>query len=253
MSVIMTTLKKNIPNLLTMLNLLAGCAAILLSFYDLVLASLLIFLAGVFDFSDGLAARLLDAWSEFGKELDSLADIVSFGVAPSFILYHLLRTSIMVSGQPSGTGFITTPEMLLLATSFLPAVFTAIRLARFNTTAGREKVFSGLPSPASGIFIASLGYILHTADPVTVRHIMLNPGFLLTVNALLCILMVLPLPMFTIKFSGFSLAKNRLRYLFVMPSLALLACMGLKSIPLIILWYILLSLIGEVIVRVKSR
>jgi CDP-diacylglycerol---serine O-phosphatidyltransferase len=233
---------KGIPSIITMLNLMSGCAAILLSFYDLALAGVMIFLAGVLDFADGLAARVLNAYSDFGKELDSLADMVSFGVAPSFILFHLLQFSLSGPDPVPGVHQLAVREVLILSCSFLPAVFASLRLARFNLEGSGRNVFTGLPSPASGIFFASAGYILLTTETGWIRHALTSTGLLMALNIGISVLMVSPLPMFNIKFTSLKLTGNKVRYLFALPSLLIFVYLGLQAIPLIILYYIVLSL-----------
>ncbi len=233
----------SIPSIITMLNLLSGCVAILLSFHDIALAGLMILLAGVLDFVDGLAARVLDAYSDFGKELDSLADMVSFGVAPSFILFQLLHMSLIVKNPGFSFDSLAGTEILILLCSFLPAVFASLRLARFNLESSKKDSFIGLPSPAAGIFFASAGYIFLTTDTRWVQEALLNTPLLMVLNIGLSLLMIAPLPMFNIKFRNFRFAGNKIRYLFALPSLFMVIWWGLQSIPVIILYYILLSLI----------
>lgn len=243
MTGLLKSIKSSIPNIFTMLNLLAGCLSILLSFYDLALAGMLVFLAGILDFADGMAARVLDAYSDFGKELDSLADMVSFGVAPSFILFHLLLASF-IAGDPSFTATRpATGELLILSASFLPALFAALRLAKFNLESGKKDSFTGLPSPAAGIFFASAGYIFLTTETLWIRQVLMNTPVLMVLNICISLLMIIPLPMFNIKFSNFRPGENRVRYLFAIPSLVMLIFGGLQAIPVIILFYILLSLV----------
>ncbi len=245
------TLSKNIPNIFTMLNLMSGCLAILLSFHDIALAGLMVLLAGFFDFADGMAARIFNAYSDFGKELDSLADMVSFGVAPSFILYQLLKMSLIVSNPLFNLELLKGTEILILSSSFLPALFTSVRLAKFNTS-GDESVFRGLPSPSSGIFFASLGYILLTTDSESIQFLLLNTSLLLIINITISILMVTTLPMFTIKFRNLKFADNKIRYFFAIPSIFIFIYLGVKSIPLIILWYIILSVGMTVIPKMSA-
>lgn len=243
MAGLLRSLKNSVPSTFTMLNLLSGCMAVMLSFHDIALAGLMVLVAGVFDFADGLAARLLGAYSNFGRELDSLADIVSFGVAPSFILFHLLRMSLVTVTPVFSLDMLSGAETIILATSFMPVIFAAIRLAMFNLSQNQDDVFSGLPSPAAGIFIASAGYILFTTDTGWIQQALLNTGVLLSMGIILSLLMVVPLPMFNIKFNHFRFTGNRIRYLFVLPSILLLVWLGIMAIPVIIIWYILLSLI----------
>lgn len=228
----------------TLFNLLSGCTAILLSFYDIALAGLMILLAGVFDFVDGLAARLLNAYSDFGKELDSLADMVSFGVAPSFILFHLIKMSLINKNPMFSLDLITGIEIAILAASFLPAVFASIRLSRFNVKGSKEDFFSGLPSPAAGIFIASAGYILLTTDEGWIQDVLLSTGMLLGITVLISVLMVLPVPMLALKFKNYRFSGNVLRYAFLIPAAIAFFMAGIKIIPAIIIYYIIVSLTG---------
>ena len=242
MAGISTSLRKSIPNLFTIFNLLSGCIAILFSFYDIALAGIMIFLAGIFDFTDGLAARIFDAYSDLGKELDSLADMVSFGVAPSFILFHLLQTSLIAGDPLFSVDQVTGIELLILSSSFLPAVFASLRLARFNLKSSGDS-FSGLPSPAAGLFLAAAGYISLTSGITWVQQALINTTVLMIMNICLSVLMVIPVPMFNIKFRNFRLADNKVRFIFTVPSILLFIILGLQSIPVIIIYYILLSIL----------
>jgi CDP-diacylglycerol---serine O-phosphatidyltransferase len=243
MNRLLRTIKNNIPNLFTLLNLLSGCLAILLSFHDIALSGIMVFISGLLDFTDGFAARALNAYSRFGKELDSLADIVSFGVAPSFILYQLILLNLFGGGEVSLLNYLAANDLLLLSTAFLPALFSAIRLARFNLSNPENDSFKGLPTPASGLFIAALGYTIITEASGWVVACMYHIPFLVAVSVFLSFLMVSHLPMFSLKFHGLSHRYNMMRYILVLPSIILLLVWGLKAVLAIIPLYILLSLI----------
>ncbi|MFP4367048.1 MAG: CDP-alcohol phosphatidyltransferase family protein [Bacteroidales bacterium] len=236
--------KKSIPSVFTMFNMLSGCAAILLSFHDIALAGIMILVAGVFDFIDGLVARLLNAYSDIGKELDSLADMVSFGVAPSFIIFQLLRMSLITENPFFSIDQLTGTELIILSAAFIPAVFVAIRLARFNLEGAKDDIFSGLPSPAAGIFFASAGYIFYTTDTVWVQNLLLSTNFLIAIIIVLSLLMIVPLPMLAIKFKDYRIAGNVIRYIFIVPSAIAIIIAGISAIPAIIIYYILLSFIA---------
>lgn len=225
-----------------MLNLLSGCLAILLSFHDLALAGLMVLMAGFFDFIDGFAARLLGSYPRFGKELDSLADMVSFGVAPSFIIYQLFLMIFIMNGSPLIQDHLTISQLTILSSSFLPAVFTAIRLARFNIETENRDEFRGLPSPASGICLASLGYITVTGNPEWIAGVIMSEAIIMTVTISLSVLMVLPVKMLTIKFRNYRIKGNESRYLFAVPSVLAFIILGIGAIPPIIIFYILMSL-----------
>ncbi len=209
-------------------------------------------LAGVFDFVDGLAARILDAYSEMGRELDSLADIVSFGVAPSFILFQLISAALF-QGLPFSVILLTGAESVILASAFFPVVFAAIRLARYNLSIGEGDVFRGLPSPAAGIFIASVGYTAVATGSVFIQNLIINSSVLVLMSITLSILMISPLRMFSIKFRNFRFADNKIRYTFLMPSALILVYSGLTAIPAIIIYYIILSVIVNLVPMIKKN
>ncbi|MDP3463791.1 MAG: CDP-diacylglycerol--serine O-phosphatidyltransferase [Bacteroidales bacterium] len=231
---------KHIPNTITLLNLLSGCMSILFfSQGEILLASYAIFLAAAFDFMDGLAARVLKAYSNIGRELDSLADVVSFGVAPAFILYYLIlhshgRQSVMI-GQVD----------LVPLSAFILPLFAALRLAKFNVDDRQTENFLGLPTPAAGLLIASLPLIkdqLYESQSLTYM-VFTNTYFYLGNIFLLSILMITELPLFGLKFKSYGLKGNEIRYIFLTSSLILLVFFQFLAIPYIVLIYLFLSLI----------
>jgi CDP-diacylglycerol--serine O-phosphatidyltransferase len=206
---------------------------------EISLAAYLIFIAALFDFSDGFAARALKAYSPLGAQLDSLADIVSFGLAPSFILLHLIveshgRQQFMVFG------FDVLPFVALL----LP-LFAALRLAKFNIDDRQTSSFIGLPTPAAGLMVASLPLIKQQLYESQSLFYMLvtNTYFYIGIVFLLCFLMVSELPLFGLKFKSMAFKGNEIRYLFLIASLVLLVFLQFTSIPFIILLYLFLSLV----------
>ncbi len=237
-----------IPNFITSLNLVSGSVAIIFAIDGhLVWAAIFICAAAVFDFLDGFAARALKAYSEIGKELDSLADVVSFGVAPGAILFTLLEFSLFGKNDPiheiSGKWF----EWLILFSAFLLPVFGAIRLARFNTNSSDENFFRGLPIPANGIFWAAMGLMLQSP-----KYADLLPLVYTTKNlVILCIfmsgMMVLTMPMFSMKPKSLSLNENWYRYLFLGLSVILLIVFNIYSLAFIIFLYILLNAVFYVL------
>lgn len=190
----------------------------------------LVFLAAFFDFFDGLAARALNAWSSIGKELDSLADVISFGLVPGLIVFRLL--------QP---GDFPVPGEEWAFTSFLITVFSALRLARFNTDERQKTSFMGLPTPASGLFIASLPFIPGLFPPF--GAFISSPFFLLPLTLVLSFLLVAPLPLPSLKFSRDDKAGNRLRYIFLGIGLLLILFLKFAAVPIIIVLYLLSPLI----------
>ena len=227
----MNAIRNNIPNAITSLNLLFGCMACIAAFscYDPVcgglkgyeLAFLLIAMSAVADFLDGLVARLLHAVSAIGAELDSLADLVSFGLAPALVLYN------MMTGYGEG-------HWALLA--LLLPVFGAIRLARFNVDTNQTTTFTGLPIPANAIF-----WIGFTAQ-YAMHQTPLKVVILLIVA--LALLMVSPLRMFSLKMHNLrSFKDNWAQYLQMIASVAAVAVMGLPGLTFVIILYVLLSVI----------
>jgi len=233
----MNLITKQIPNAITCLNLFSGCIACVMAFQgDFFCAALFIYLAAFFDFLDGMAARLLKAYSDIGKELDSLADLVSFGVAPGVILFSWLKT---IQGEPA-TIAISGVSVLPYA-AFLITVFSALRLAKFNIDTRQTTSFIGLPTPANAIFIASL-ISLH--DDAGLQFLLHNIWFIIVLICLLSCLLVCKLPMFSLKFKSLRWKKNQTRYIFLGLSIILLILFRLTAIPLIIILFILMSLVG---------
>ncbi len=236
-------IKKHIPNFITLLNLLSGCIAIIFIFEGrLPVASYLVFLAAIFDFLDGMAARILKVKSDIGKELDSLADIVSFGLVPGFIMMKLLLYSSGVANAHNGIAFLI-PYLALL----IP-VFSALRLAKFNTDSRQTQNFIGLPTPANAILIVSLPLIMQQQTTL----IGINPGgfaqlignlyFLAGLTIILSYLLIAELPLFSLKISKNNSSQNSMKYFFAGISFILIALFYFAAIPFVMLFYISLSL-----------
>lgn len=228
---------RHIPNAITCCNLLSGCASILFLCHEHVLwASAMIFVAAVFDFLDGFAARLLNAKSPIGAELDSLSDIVSFGVAPSFIVsWYLSKT---------GVGWWIHDFNTFTLLAFVLAVFAAIRLAKFNIDTRQSSSFIGLPVPAVGLFIASLPFMLFAlGHDCTLYKFVTSPYFLLAIVAIFSWLMVSEVPFFSFKIKNLRFKENILRYFVVIFAIVALIILKLVALPFIFLFYILLSVV----------
>jgi CDP-diacylglycerol--serine O-phosphatidyltransferase len=231
---------KFLPNLLTLLNLLSGILAIYFVFEGhLDQAAYLIFIAAVFDFMDGFAARLLKAYSNIGEQLDSLADVVSFGVAPAFILHKLI---LMSHGRMSWeiAGFDVLPFI-----AFIVPLFAAYRLAKFNVDESQTENFKGLPSPAAGLLIASLPLIRTQLyeDQSLLYMVMTNTYFYIGIALMASILMVSSMPLFGLKFKKLSWKGNEIRWFFLVVSLGLIIAFQALAIPFVILTYLFLSLV----------
>lgn len=249
----MRSIVKNIPNFITSCSILAGCISIALGFEGYLLwSALFIFIAGICDFLDGFAARLLKVKSEFGIMLDSLADVISFGVAPAALMYQLLVLSFFSRNYGFRVEYATTPELLILSSSALIAVFSALRLARFNTTPENNEYFTGMPTPASALSIASLAIVIIEPSHIQYQSILLNELPLLTITFTLCILMVSNLKMLTLKFKSFSIRDNYMRYMLIAVSILLFALFNLYSLPFIFATYIVLSIIYHTIIAFQG-
>lgn len=215
---------RQIPNLLTLSNLLCGVLAIHTAYtVGLLPAAGLIFLGACFDFFDGFAARMLGVSSPIGKELDSLADMVTFGLAPGVLLFKLLSPS----------------QAFFAHLSWLLPLCAALRLAKFNTDQQQTHAFSGLPTPAAALFIGSLPFIHHHQTEILLFN---HPLFLLLLAPLISLLMVAPLPLFALKFKHFRWQGNQSRYLLIASVPLFLLFFSYAALPLVICFYIILSL-----------
>ena len=230
-----SVLFRNFPNALTCFNLISGCIAVKFALEgNPRLAFLFIIIGAVFDFFDGFAARKLKVSSPIGKELDSLADVITFGLAPSAMVFDMLRIS-------------TVPESMFGAaeiypyTAFVMAAFSALRLAKFNLDSRQTTSFIGLPTPANALFWGSAACSVNAAllaSPAAVYAIIF---MVFATSALL----VSEIPMFALKFKNFTFKDNKVRYVFLVVSLAFIIAFGIGGFAVAILWYLMLSLLTE--------
>lgn len=220
-------MKRHLPNFLTCCNLICGCLGIVfvLEGRDIP-AAYLVWLAGVFDFFDGFAARMLKVTSPIGKELDSLADVISFGVLPSLVMYKMISDA--------------TASDILPYAGFTIAVFSALRLAIFNVDETQRDSFRGLNTPANTIFITSLP-LLHNQ----IGTWLYEPAVLIGITFLFSFLLVSPIEFFAFKFKTFRWEDNKIRFTFLALSVLLLMFFRVLGIPIIIILYILFSLLGS--------
>lgn len=226
-------MKRQIPNILTCFNLLTGTVAILLALRDQTeIASLLLIVAAIFDFLDGFSARLLNAHSVIGPDLDSLADLVSFGVAPAMIILVWSESCFLNLPPYLQTDWIYFLRYII----FLTPVLSAVRLAKFNHDERQKEAFIGLATPANAFF---LGFIPYAADELSLLG---NYWVVLGLALLFSLLLVANIRMFSLKFNNFKFKDNVVRYIFLFLSLILLILFQLGSFPVIILMYILISL-----------
>jgi len=223
---------KHVPNAITCANLFSGCLGIVFAFQgNLLYAAYALFLAAVFDFFDGFASRMLQSFSGIGKDLDSLADMVSFGVLPSVIIYELFLQAPQIEHVSVYLNFI----------AFLIPVFSALRLAKFNIDERQAEIFIGLPTPANAILIASLPLILqqHTAFSTYI----LNPYGLSCFVLIMCSLLVAEIPLMSLKFKNTDLHNNIYRYLLLTVSAISIVIFKFVAVPVILFMYITLSVI----------
>lgn len=239
-------IKKYIPNTITSLNLLSGCISITLAFEGYILfAVYMIFLAAVFDFFDGMSARLLNAYSVVGKELDSLADMVSFGIAPSIIVFHMMKISLFGTVHLPPIENLSLSEILFLLTPFLIAIFSGLRLAKFNVDERQTDSFIGIPTPANAIFFISIYLMSIIVKDEFVFELLRNKIFLTILIISFSLLLIAEFPMFSLKLKNLNWKSNKIRYIFVVLSVILLILLHTIAIPVIIILYILLSAINN--------
>ncbi len=226
-------IKKHIPNTITCCNLISGCIAIAYAFSGKIEISFTwIIIGAVFDFFDGMSARLLKVSSPIGKELDSLADIVTFGVAPSTILFSKL-------GIMSYPSLLESLRGILPFIAYIMAAFSALRLAKFNLDERQTLGFIGLPTPANALFWGSL---------------LIGLGKRIDSSPLMCIfiivgifisswLMISEIPMFALKFKEWGWKKNQIKYIFLLTCIPLIAIFGITGFAIIVAWYVIISYI----------
>ena len=240
-------MKRHIPNLITLLNLACGVVAIVLALEgQWRWAVYLILAASVFDFLDGFAARLLKAHSETGKQLDSLADMVSFGVLPAVFIYTVFKSLFQNQAAEAGSFYDHLQWVVLISVLLVPA-FSAIRLARFNTEADQGAFFFGLPTPAHALFWT--GIFWQFMESGNIFGTPLNLFFMWAIMLIMAFHMILPVPMYSLKFEHMRLRGNLVRYLLLLVAVLILIFTGLGGLSLVILVYILLSLLNLLLAR----
>lgn len=266
-------MKKHIPNAITCLNLLAGCWGIAHAFEGrLVAAANMIVIAALFDFIDGFAARLLKASSPIGKELDSLADVISFGVLPGMIIYQMISYDVLI--VPGWHTEVSGNDSSLKYLGFVIPVFSALRLAKFNIDERQTHSFIGLPTPANALMIASFPLILfsqfypksyawmwslgyYTPEDIDYEKLPDNFWFNLFTNeyalagiaVAMSLLLVSNLPLFALKFKTFDWQRNKMRYLFLICVVVLLFMLKFIAVPLIVALYIIMSAIDDYVLK----
>lgn len=227
-------MKRHIPNTITLLNQFSGIIATIFAYKgDFDFALLFVLIGAGFDFMDGAVARLLKVASPMGKELDSLADMITFGLVPGVVAYRLLAPLADVCYYLPFAGFIIT-------------LFSALRLAKFNIDSRQTTSFIGLATPANAIFWLGAAYAYRPMIET------LSPWILLVVVLLFSYMLVCEVPMFSLKFHNFAIRENLVRYIFIAGVVILIVILKARAIPMIILWYIALSVTDTVVRLIKT-
>jgi len=239
-------MRKHIPNAITLMNLLSGAIGVVVALAGYwYLAFWMIVIASVFDFFDGLAARALKVTSPMGKELDSLADMISFGMLPGAIMYRMLYSSYNLPHW-GWEGFLP----LLPFLGFFITAFSALRLAKFNVDTRQSDIFIGLPTPANALFIGGLSLMSHfLCHCTTMGHLVGNTYFLLGITAIFSYFLVAELPMLSLKFKNLSLKENIWRYVLILGAVVIVLIFVYwvyMAVSIIILYYIVLSILWNI-------
>jgi CDP-diacylglycerol--serine O-phosphatidyltransferase len=247
------SIKKYIPNFVTLLNLFCGSIAVLFAVNgNMKMTALFVFLGIFFDFFDGLLARKLNVQSELGVQLDSLADMVTSGLVPGIVMYKLLQQAIPIWRSDeiySIVGFeYENPELYYFLPLFgiLITLASAYRLAKFNISDNQSDAFIGLPTPANTLLIVSLPLIMEFQNNNTLNSIILNQWFLIGMTLLSCYLLNANIRLLALKFKNFSFSDNKFRYILIGLSVLLILGFHFTAIPLIIILYIILSVFNNV-------
>ena len=259
---LMNMIKRNIPNFFTSMNLVCGFWAIILVLkghpYN---AVYLMFAAAIFDFIDGFAARLLKVSSPIGRDLDSLADVVTFGVLPGLMMYQLMRiTPFEIGMNSTSEGDLQFAKLFYILSNIavIIPVFSAIRLARFNNDPEQSYSFKGLPTPANGLVIAcvffwvmqegriqlgpaTIATNVFPQDKTVIMKFLTNPFILVIITLVFSWLLISPIKLMAFKFKGFGWKPNQWKYILLMLSLPLVIFLGFASAPIILLLYIIIS------------
>jgi CDP-diacylglycerol--serine O-phosphatidyltransferase len=244
-------LKKHIPNLLTLLNLISGSSGIIASMNgSYKMAFGLMILAAIFDFLDGMVARILGVSGELGKELDSLSDVVSFGVLPSIIMYNLMNLGLGNHESMMHFGISYFPFLALII-----GAMSSYRLAKFNLDTRQSNSFIGLPTPANAIFIGALSLLIHLHAGNDLVQIIGHPLVLMVISLVMSYLLIAEIPLFALKFKDLHWQGNEIRFVFIGISIGLLLLYMSKiyfALILIIPLYIGLSIINNFLLKGKA-
>lgn len=242
-------IKRHIPNLITLLNLFSGCIALLfVSHHKYELVFFFVSLGIFFDFFDGFFARLYQVQSPLGLQLDSLADMVTSGVVPGFVMYQLIFEYQNVGVSPMDAYFPLTMVFPLLG--FAITLGSCYRLAKFNIDTRQTDSFIGLPTPANALLILSLPLVISTSTSDFIVSALVNPYVLIGISFLSAYLLNAEIPLFSLKIKQFTVAKYKIQLVFLALTVLLLVFFHVAGIPLVILTYVLLSVIHNKMNRI---
>lgn len=246
-------IKKHLPNIITLLNLFCGSIAVLFAVQNnFVAAALFVFLGIFFDFFDGLVARKLNVQSPLGLQLDSLADMVTSGLVPGIVMLKLLTlatnaTSTFRFGDnwDSSMNWISMQFSPIALIGLLITLASAYRLAKFNLDEDQQSSFTGLPTPANALLILSLPLIMEFQNSNAINTIILNPWFLVAMTFLSCYMLNANIKLFALKFKDWGFKSNAVRYIFIILCGIFIVLFKFLAIPIIIIFYVLLSLFSK--------
>ena len=240
-------IKSHIPNLFTLANLFSGTIAAMhavLGHYEL--TAIFVVIGIFFDFLDGFIARLLGVSGEIGKQLHSLADVVTSGLVPGLLMFLLIKNNVINGSNVEmkiAFGQFEPDFGYLPYIAFLLTIAAGYRLAKFNLDTRQSDSFIGMPTPAMSLFIISLPLIYQFTEIEVLRDMLLNNNYLIGITVVLSILMNVELPLFSLKFKDFSIKKNFVKYLFLIVSILMIYFLKYPAVPLIIIFYVLLSIV----------
>lgn len=228
-----------VPNIITLCNLLCGCGSVVASLVwgDITLAFVFVVASAVCDFFDGFTARLLKQYSDIGVQLDSLADMVSFGVAPAAAMYCLANQA------PALFDLSAVVADVIVYVPFIMAAFSALRLAKFNIDDSQHNSFEGLPTPANALFSLSFAYT------VVERGLAVEVEWIALISLIMAALLVSPIRMFSFKLKSFGWRENKSLYIFLVLSVVAILLLGIYSLPVIIVLYVVISTLSWILCK----
>jgi len=251
------SIKKYIPNLVTLLNLFCGSIAVIFAVHNnFIAAALFVFLGIFFDFFDGLLARKLNVQSPLGVQLDSLADMVTSGLVPGIVMFKLISISVSAPEIETQTEFEWTAQSIwsidisvLALIGLCITLASAYRLAKFNLDEDQQSYFKGLPTPANALLILSLPLIMEFQHNDFFNSLILNQWFLIGLTLVSCYLLNSSVKLFALKFKNFGFADNKFRYALIILSILFMVVFHFIAIPLIIMLYISLSILKNTLTK----